>query len=856
MELEWLPMFKKIDYALQAVDRGMWVAPACIPLVTEKACRNHKECKNPGKVPVFPHSVVTNSADEVKRLWTKDYNILCKTKESGIVVLDYDPKPDKPEGAAWIKRNLRDGKISTRQHRTGSGGIHYVYRSVADLFHGDRICSGLDLRGTSHHHYIIWIGSQHENGRFYEVIDDTEPELIPQWLIGEITRTKAKFNPAIYTAPNETILEQLWIAAGMPIHQTDSRNETIKHWVPCLLEGYHSSGKNPFDCVLMSGQGIGRWGSYVCQHQSHKKITTQQAVNLLKQRIPQDVFDEIVGKYRASNHRTNTHNIQSVDDCTKAINDLFDNIDDKRGKIIVLKATVGTGKSEQAIRYLGSHGHQPTNYFVPNHNLATEFKERLVARTGIDAAHPLGITAFKNEVACVFPQMIENAAKLKLPIRQHVCIRCPHFNNYRNTGEKCKAGNSSTAMAGKHKILQHSSLDAVLRDASATGGNKLLIVDEQPELVTSQELSLSIFDTNEAFDLYGVEQTDTAKYRQLAQLIVKASKIFKGFATAKDVVSVGKNGANLVFEFNDESAQLIQDIADKELGYPFETAARIAQRITAGYSDAPKRLKMLADVFTLLYGLRTACIYPNRETFHFNNGKVTLRVPATWIVEATKYVETGGNVLIMSASANIDVLRETLGDVAEFVNVHAADAEGVERCYRYDNRVSRKVLCPGGVINEGAIRGALTRVFEDFADYGNIKEALLITHKPVAEALRNEPERYLPMSWQRQLEAGGILNIAHYGAIVGLDSFKHVDAVVTMGDAIPNLDVVIAESRALGVREESYMRAKVQGEALQAQGRIRACRRTEPCFVLHAGLYKPDTTLDPNWMKWVLPEVH
>jgi hypothetical protein len=848
-------MFKKIDYAIQAVDKGYHVTPACRPKITSRECHDHKDCKNPGKVPIHPHYAVTNSADQVKRLWVKDYNILCKTQESNIVVLDYDPKPDKPEGTAWINRALKEGRLNTRSHRSGSGGVHYIYRSVPGLAHGDRICRGLDLRGMCHHHLLIWVGSQHENGRFYEVIDDTEPEEIPQWLIDEITRTKAKFNPAIYTAPSETILEQLWNEAGLQIIESDIRNPTVKHWIPCLLEGYHSSGRNRFDCVLMSGAGIGRWGSYVCQHQSHKKITTQQAVNILRKQVSPEAYDRIVGRYQTKSAKQ-PYNIRTVEDCSKAIESMFNGIDEKRGKIIIAKVTTGTGKTEEAIKYLGNHGHLPTSYFVPNHNLATEFGERLVARTGIEAAHPMGITAFKNEHSCVFPGMVLEAARLKLPIRQNVCVTCPHFNNYRNTGEKCKAGNASTSMQGKHKILQHSSLDAVLRDAAISGGNKLLIVDEQPELVTSQELHLSLFNNDEAFDLYGVDQTDTARYRQLANLIVKASKIFKGFATAKDVVSVGKNGANLVFDFNDESAKLLETIAEKELGYPYETAARIAKRITAGYSDAPKRLKLLADVFTLLYGLRTACVYPNRETFHFKDGKVTLRVPATWIVEATKYCAQGGNVLVMSASANIDVLKETLGDISEFVIIHAADAEGITRSYRYDNRVSRKVLCPNKTINEGAIRGALSRVYEDLADYGNVTQALLITHKPVAEAIRGEPERFLPIPWQRQIEAGGELHIAHYGAIVGLDAYKHVDAVITMGDAIPNIDVVIAESRALGVREDSYMKSKIQGEALQAQGRIRACRRTAPALVLHAGLHKPDVQLDPNWLKWILPDVY
>lgn len=844
-------MHKTIDFAIDAVNKGYYVAPACRPKVTEKGCFDHFECPSPGKVPIHRHSSITNNVDQVRRLWTKNYNILVKTRESNLVVLDLDLKPDKPDGLAWFNRNRRS--IITRQHRTGSGGTHAVYRvDNQSVTHGDRICRGLDLRGTCANHYVIWIGSRHENGRFYEVIDDTEPEILPQWLIDEITVTKGKFNPDICNV--DTILEQLWNAAGLPILGTDDRTNTIKHWIPCLMESCHSSGRNSFDCVMMSGQGIGRWGAYVCQHQSHKKITVHKAIDILKDRVTDEVYEEIVGRYRVKSTKAYNFGAFSVEHCTDRITELFDSLDDKVGKVIVVQVSPGVGKSEGSLRYLGSHGNKPTNVFVPNHKLAEEFQERLEARTGILAAHPRGISNFKDNVACVFPNMIAEASRLRLPIRQNICITCPHFNNYRQSGSKCVAAHTSESMAGKHRILQHSTLDAVLRNIG-DGTNKIVIVDEQPELVSTLELKLKVLEDEDVFDLYGIDEREIKRYRELAGYITKASRIFSGYATARDVVSVGTNGAQIVFDFNDKCSALLDSIKSNELPYPYETAAKLSHQITQGNNDAIKRLRRLADVFTILYGLRTACLYPNRETFNFNNGIVTLRVPANWIVEAVKYTQTGGSVLLMSATANSEVLKETLGDIAEFIQIHARDAPGITRSFRYDNRVSRKVLCPEKVVNKYALRGALSRVYEDAVEYGNVEELLLITHKPVADALRQDLSEYLPIPWIRQIEAGGIIHVAHYGSIVGLDQWKNVDVVVTMGDPIPSLDVAYAEARALGVREDSYLKSKIQGESLQAQGRIRACRRTEPGFILHVGLHKPDVVLDPSWKKWLLPDV-
>jgi len=84
--------------------------------------------------------------------------------------------------------------------------------------------------------------------------------------------------------------------------------------------------------------------------------------------------------------------------------------------------------------------------------------------------------------------------------------------------------------------------------------------------------------------------------------------------------------------------------------------------------------------------------------------------------------------------------------------------------------------------------------------------------------------------------------VAHYGAVRGLDRWKDFDGVATIGDPRPNLDAVARELGGGGAEVETrYERADAhaRSELEQAHGRLRTVHRTRPGRALHVGALLP-----------------
>jgi hypothetical protein len=868
-----MPPSVALDEALKAADMGYAVMPICRPLpdANRRGCKDHgRSCAGQngksgtaGKKPLFTTNVATCSQEQIKAWWRcGDYNVGVKTLESGLLMVDYDVDLKKPQGKAWIETHEKAGRhLVTRTHRTGTDGRHWAYKRPDGLYHGDRIVKGLDLRGAGNHHYVVWTGSRHASGRLYEVVVESPVLDLPEWIAEEIARAARVEREDLFTPAGETVLEKLWVRAGLPIYEAVIRPTRVLSWVPCLLEHEHTTSKKRLDCVLIAGKGVGAYGKYKCAHGSHA-ITTYQAVQMLRERLGEDVFNEVTAEYKHVRRIERAYE-NSLDECSTELDAIFAGIDEQRGRIVVAEITTGLGKSHAARQYLASHGDRPTSAFYPNHALAGEQAERLADDYGVNAAHPKGVGSFK-ETPCVFPGMAQAAAELKVPLRQSVCRSCPHRNNYQGLGMACTAGSASTQMDGRHRLLQHATLDAVLRDeaAAVTRGDKqpsVVIVDEQPALVDAVAVDVVLLSDPKTFDLYGLDSGTKNAYVRLAGYLAMASKVYTKpqqlvYATARDVIAVGtsKRGQER-FPFADTSDALTKEIADRALPSPVEAGAKLAQKVTSGlYDDAELNLTRLARTHTLLYALQRACTFPHRETFQFSEDKIVVRVPAAWLVEATAYARAGGTTLVMSASADSSAITRAAGELVEVKRVHARDAPNVERRFRFDRNVSRRWLLKDGKVREGVLRDAMMRVADEVK---GLREVLIVTHKPVAEALRGRRGDFLPETWEGACRAGAGFHVAHYGACVGLDLWRDVEAVVTVGDPIPNLDDARAQARALGADPAEHLNHLVQSELLQAHGRGRACRRTSGLLIVHFGIYTPDVQLAPQWTKFVLPRI-
>ena len=175
-----------LDSALSYISEGFKVFPV-----------------RPDKKPFTDHGFkdATQLQVTVKELWAKFPEAGIGMPTDRLIVLDFDKK----NGGNASKKAIEEkyGKLpATRTHRTGGGGLHYLYSNPngtdvrnAAAFGG---YSGLDIRANGG--YIVMPPSPHESGKCYEVIDKSPIAPVPDWVM-EIIKTKAI--PTVSATPGE-----------------------------------------------------------------------------------------------------------------------------------------------------------------------------------------------------------------------------------------------------------------------------------------------------------------------------------------------------------------------------------------------------------------------------------------------------------------------------------------------------------------------------------------------------------------------------------------------------------------------------------------------------------------------------
>lgn len=170
----------------------------------------------PDKTPMTDHGLkdATQLQMTVKDYWTKWPNAGIGLLTDGLVVIDFDVK----NGGIESKKNIENkyGPMpKTRTHRTGGGGLHYIYKNPNGTNIRNTVSfggfKGVDLRANGG--YIVAPPSIHLSGRKYEVLDDSPVNPAPDWVINII---KTKAIPNISNTPVE----------GQPIPE-GQRNATL-----------------------------------------------------------------------------------------------------------------------------------------------------------------------------------------------------------------------------------------------------------------------------------------------------------------------------------------------------------------------------------------------------------------------------------------------------------------------------------------------------------------------------------------------------------------------------------------------------------------------------------------------------
>jgi hypothetical protein len=186
-------MATNYEAAMEYVQRGWLVFPLHYAVSKGKCSCSQPDCQSPAKHPMTKQGLKDASKDhkQIKEWWTRNpqANIgICTGEESGLVVIDIDPRHGGMESMKSIGK-LGSLPVMTPTVATGGGGEH-IYLSYPN--NGRRIRNtvalagyqGIDLRGDGG--YVVAPPSRHISGSKYtwkvHHIGKT-PAKIPEWFI-------------------------------------------------------------------------------------------------------------------------------------------------------------------------------------------------------------------------------------------------------------------------------------------------------------------------------------------------------------------------------------------------------------------------------------------------------------------------------------------------------------------------------------------------------------------------------------------------------------------------------------------------------------------------------------------------
>lgn len=188
-----------MEHALNYAARGWKVFP--LHTVRDGECTCGKpQCPRTAKHPRTKNGLDEGTTDtaQINEWWTRwpDANIGVVTgKESGIVVVDVDPKHGGSDSLYEIKTEY--GLPETVEVVTGSNGQHLFFKYPDDESEGIGnkvgLWEGIDIRGDKG--YVVAAPSKHMSGGTYHWdlmcgLDDVEIAPIPEWLLNKIRKPK------------------------------------------------------------------------------------------------------------------------------------------------------------------------------------------------------------------------------------------------------------------------------------------------------------------------------------------------------------------------------------------------------------------------------------------------------------------------------------------------------------------------------------------------------------------------------------------------------------------------------------------------------------------------------------------
>ena len=206
------------------------------------------DCRSPAKHPRTPHGVKDASRDPKQiRAWFEKWpeaNVGIATgSESGLIVIDIDPRNGGEVSFAQLRKELPDAFVDLMEVRTGSGGRHLQFQCSDPLPSRANILPGIDVKGDGG--YVVAPSSIHASGQRYRYVPGNGPAPPPlQLALRELILSKAQAHRADAASLKVTLdtlrvsdtIKQL-IREGKPAGQ---RSEAIFASIRAMVKAGHS----------------------------------------------------------------------------------------------------------------------------------------------------------------------------------------------------------------------------------------------------------------------------------------------------------------------------------------------------------------------------------------------------------------------------------------------------------------------------------------------------------------------------------------------------------------------------------------------------------------------------------------
>ncbi len=570
--------------------------------------------------------------------------------------------------------------------------------------------------------------------------------------------------------------------------------------------------------------------------------------------------------------------------------------EEQPGRVALVAATPGLGKTREALRALAERGGRGT-LLAQAHVRLDERERESVAHGPKTRRRYHGLLSVVDEAGrpvCRYARALAPCAARGWSMRANACRTCVHRDNYDGSGETCRAYAGVTGRGTRFATHAHAASLGPTGDLVGP-----IIADELPALLQTVTLAADELVPLTAMHLDPALEAWAKARAPFARILLRAAREMRearrrrkepghawrisgqnlrgllGFAA---MIERG-GGSLLLFDAAKEGAEALDDAA---------------RRLTEAHDGAPR--PPAPDPKSLRDGRIRAEHYPHhtidealialaREGEPTTDKEpiaclvadgagdgVEVRIEWRQLGFGTWKDKSGRplSLVVLDASAP-HVERSVQAALPErevrMFRLDLADPDSVTRVFMRTTTLSRRNLIesrrPMRLRKRAspALARVLRRTGRRLAALGLEAQLGIITHAPIARILgdcvkvldladadaRARLEEKDALGVLAELEALrashriGQLKVLWYGGQRGSNELEACDALLCLGDPWPDIGAGKEDARALGVEGAVHLDGLVGAEVLQALGRARAVRRTpeRPVVLLYAGSVVP-----------------